>query len=222
MMTKQTNQRKNGNLLLKETVLLQEIEPSTNLAKSLQNQLNHPLQLLSRIINPNTRDLSLLSQNPTPTISLARKKKKPPSSPLARTNHSSSQAQKIPTQRKENTLLQQPNIPPDLNTDQDMKTEIVQLQDPTTPTTDNHLRTDPPHHTDHIKDHLHTPETIQETTMVKATTIDLTTTDLPQEIDPNPTLEMTDLAVQMNPTLKRSPFPIRTNPFSSQWLKTII
>ena len=178
--------------------------------------------MLLRITNPSTNDLNHPSQDLTPTISLARKKKKPPSSPLARTNHLSSQDQRIPTQRKENTLLQQPNIPPDLNTDQNMKTEIIQLLDPITLITDNHLKTDLPHHTDHIKDPLHTPEIIQETTMAKAITTDLTTTDLLQEIDPNPTLEMTDLAVQMNPTLKRSPFPIRTNPFSSQWLKTTI
>ena len=102
------------------------------------------------------------------------------------------------------------------------ETEIVQLQDPTTLITDNHLRTGPPHHTGHTKDHLHTLETIQETTMVKVTTTDLTTTDLLQEIDPNPTLDMTDLAVQMNQTLKKSPFLIRTNQSSSQWLKTTI
>ena len=134
----------------------------------------------------------------------------------------SSQVQKIPTQRKEDILHHQLTTLPGQNTDQDMKTEIVPLQDLITPTTGTHPKTDLLHHTDHTKDPPHIPGITQGTTMVTATTTGLTITDLHQETDLNPTQEMTDLAVQMNLILKKSPFLTRTNPFSSQWLKTII
>ena len=103
-----------------------------------------------------------------------------------------------------------------------MKTEIVPLQDLITPTTGTHPKTDLLHHTDHTKDPPHIQGIIQGTTMVTATTTDLTIIDLHQETELNLTQEMTDLAIQMNPTLRKSPFLIRTNPFFSQWLKTII
>ena len=174
------------------------------------------------------KDLSHPLQDPKPATTIARKKNLSPIMSLARTNHLSSQPTKTLTKRK-NIF---PQTIPTQRTDT-MK-EDVHPTDTRATTTDNLLSQDLLLHTNTVKDPHHTQETKiteeETTTTTTNTTQEITTKpqhtkliqDQTQDIPQDPSLmTTTEVTTNMSLTPKRSPFQMRTNQFTSLWLKNI-
>ena len=222
MMTKLNHPKKNEKPLLRETVLHHEIELFRKTVRSLLNQSNPQSLLSTKIINLNIKDLNLHSQSLTPTTRLARKKIRPPSLNLARTNHLFSLHPKKTIQKRKDTPLPlQRDTRQSLTTDPDMTTVTVPLQDQTMIGTGNLPNQDLPPHTDQVKDLLLTQETTTKITVVIATTTDPETTT-GQTPTTKTDLSLTLQTIQENQILKNSRSQMKTNQSISQWLKNLI
>ena len=174
------------------------------------------------------KDLSHPLQDPKPATTIARKKNLSPIMSLARTNHLSSQPTKTLTKRK--------NIFPQTIPIQrtDTMTEDVHHTDTKATTTDNPHSQDLLPHTNTARDPHHIQETKiteeETTTTTTNTTQEITTKpqhtkliqDQTQDIPQDPSLmTTTEVTTNMSLTPKRSPFQMRTNQFTSLWLKNI-